>query len=87
MWETDAEHRFTFISAHLRDLSGERPEDLLGRARWELRLPDDTDEANWTGYRARVAALRPIRDFIFPHRDVEGQRHFSRINGKPYFDS
>ena len=86
VWETDAEHRFTFISAHLRTLSGERPEDLLGRARWELRLPEDTDNANWAGYRAKVSALRPIRDFVFPHRDVEGRRHFSRIHGKPYFD-
>jgi PAS domain S-box-containing protein len=87
VWETDRDHRFTFISEQLRELSGERPEDLLGRPRWELRLPDDEDEANWSGYRASVEARRPIRGFVFPHRDVEGRRHFSRIHGKPFFDA
>jgi PAS domain S-box-containing protein len=87
VWETDADHRFTFISEQLRELSGEKPEDLLGRPRWELRLPDDRDEANWAGYRDTVQARRPIRNFIFPHRDVEGRRHFSRIHGKPFFDA
>lgn len=87
VWETGPDHRFTFISEQLQDLSGERPEDLLGKARWELRLPDDTDDANWEGYRASVEARQPIRGFVFPHRDVEGRRHFSRIHGKPFHDA
>jgi PAS domain S-box-containing protein len=87
VWETGPDHRFTFISDKLQDLSGERPEDLLGRTRWDLRLPDDPDDANWAAHRAALEARQPIRNFVFPHRDVDGRRHFSRIHGKPFFDS
>ena len=87
VWETGPDHRFTFISEKLQDLSGERPEDLLGRTRWELRLPDDADEANWAAHRAALEARQTIRNFVFPHRDVEGRRHFSRIHGKPFYDA
>jgi PAS domain S-box-containing protein len=87
VWETGPDHRFTFISEKLQDLSGERPHDLLGKTRWDLRLTDDADDANWAAYLAAVDARQPIRGFTFPHRDVEGFRHFSRIHGKPFYDA
>ena len=87
VWETGPDHRFTFISDKLQDLSGERPGDLIGRTRWELRLTDDADDANWALHRAQLEARQPIRNFVFPHRDVDGRRHFSRIHGKPFFDA
>jgi PAS domain S-box-containing protein len=87
VWETGPDHRFTFISEKLQDLSGERPGDLIGRTRWELRLADDADDQNWAAHRAQLEARQPIRNFVFPHRDLDGRRHFSRIHGKPFFDA
>src|SRR5690606_12611512 len=76
-----------FISERLMALSGEDPRHILGKTRWELRLPDDSDDENWARYRALVEARQPIRDLVFPHHDVAGRRHFSRIHGKPFFDA
>jgi PAS domain S-box-containing protein len=87
VWETGPDHRFTFISEQLVTLSGEKPEDILGKARWELRLPDDKDDANWSKYREAVEARRPIRSFVFPYQDRKGRRHFGRIHGKPFHDT
>ena len=87
VWETGPDHRFNFFSEQLVDLSGENPDELLGKTRWELRLDDDGDEANWSNYRATVEGRRPIRSFVFPHRDAKGQRQFSRVHGKPFFDA
>ncbi|HXV24954.1 MAG TPA: PAS domain S-box protein [Alphaproteobacteria bacterium] len=87
IWETGPDHCFTFISEQLAALSGEKPEDVLGKARWQLRLPDDLDDSNWSKYRAAVEAHEPIRNFVFPYRDRKGRRHFSRVHGKPFFDT
>jgi PAS domain S-box-containing protein len=87
VWETGPDHRFTFISEQLAALSGEKPEDVLGKTRWELRLPDDPDDANWSKYRATVEAHEPIRSFVFPYQDRKGRRHFGRVHGKPFYDT
>jgi PAS domain S-box-containing protein len=85
VWETGPDHRLTFVSEQLLELSGERPEDILGRKRWDIRLPDDTDDDRWERHKAVLAARRPFRDFVFPYRDHGGRRHFCRIHGKPFF--
>ncbi|MGH6948744.1 MAG: PAS domain S-box protein [Kiloniellales bacterium] len=43
VWETDAEHRLTFISDRLRQLSGEEPSEVIGKTRFDLRLAGDVD--------------------------------------------
>jgi len=87
IWETDADYRLTFISGHLEELSGESPASTLGKRRWDLRLPDDTDDANWERHKAVIAARQSFRDFVFPYGDAGGGRRFCRVHGKPVFSN
>ncbi|WP_109120862.1 ATP-binding protein [Azospirillum sp. TSO22-1] len=87
VWETGPDHRLTFVSEQMTELSGEEPRDVLGRTRMDMRLPDDGDDANWTAHLATLDARQPFRDFVFPYHDRAGRRRFCRIHGKPVFSA
>ncbi|WP_207481830.1 hybrid sensor histidine kinase/response regulator [Arenibaculum pallidiluteum] len=85
-WESDADYRLTYISDRLEELSGEKPEAVIGKRRWELRISEDHDESNWNRHRAEIEAKRPFRDFVFPYLAADGGIRYCRVNGKPVFD-
>ena len=84
-WESDDQHRITYLSP-ARDGSQTRPvEELYGKTRWQVP-GSGTDKALWQRHRADLEARRPFRDFRFRQIDTEGEvRHF-KINGRPVFD-
>jgi PAS domain S-box-containing protein len=82
IWETGADHRFTYISARFRDVTGLSPGDLLGH-RWD-ELAETAESETWCRHREDLEARRPFRNFsyLFQHRGVH--RHFS-VSGAPVF--
>lgn len=86
VWETDAEHRLTFISDRLRQLSGEEPSEVIGKTRFDLRLPGDQDPA-WEYHRQILSRRQPFRDFEFVYLNADGERSWARIHGRPCFDA
>ena len=87
-WETDAANRFVFVSSHLFDVTGARPEDILGRTREELRLESDNpeEEARWREYRHCIENQLPLVDVEYQARIADGRIIRYRINGNPYYD-
>lgn len=80
-WETDKEGRFTYFSQ-----GGQEMSEMLGKTRWELRAPEDADDAMWQAHQADIDARRPFRDFRYARKNAHGDfRHIS-VNGKPMFD-
>ena len=86
LWETDADHRFTYFTAgawarYGIDLSGN-----LGKTRWETSDLSWNPEA-WAQHRHDLEQRRPFRDFLFRKRMPDGSFHYFRTSGKPFFDS
>ncbi len=81
LWETNAEHRFTYFSS---DFS-EEFSPMLGQIRWETDGIDGQNPA-WEVHRQDLEARRPFRDFRYTRVDINGRRRFLRINGIPIFD-
>jgi len=84
-WETDAEHRFTYMSA-----AGGKPgivaaDERLGKRRWDIAGPQDNDDV-WKNHIADLDARRPFRDFRFKLTAADGTEHYMRSNGIPKFD-
>jgi PAS domain S-box-containing protein len=86
VWETDREHRFSMLTGSQLEHSGEPPRDVLGKSRFERRLDDDADEANWQWHGQVLQQRLPFRDFIYPFRNAEGQMRWARVHGRPLFD-
>ena len=86
LWETDAEHRFTFLSDG-PNISAFKPEHVLGLTRWELAdaLPDS--DSRWRQHLADLDARQPFRDFEYGAIGPNGDEIHRSISGMPIFDA
>ncbi|HYF60812.1 MAG TPA: EAL domain-containing protein [Burkholderiaceae bacterium] len=86
VWETDEEHRVSFISdSVVVALGGDWVKQGIGRRRWEGRTID-FPKADWERHRADLAATRPFEGFEFGLLDPEGNVHHVSLSGRPMFD-
>ena len=85
-WEQDAELRFTLLSEGFFQRSSMRPEDFLGKQRWEcsVGLPLNS---TWEAHRATLEARLPFRNFEFERFEADGARRFQAASGHPVFDA
>jgi diguanylate cyclase (GGDEF)-like protein/PAS domain S-box-containing protein len=84
LWETDAEHRFTWLSPNVKDLIGVPPEWHYGKTRRELMAPGvdpELIEAHWQLLEEHV----PFRDLEYLRRGPDGDGWLS-TSGVPVFD-
>jgi len=81
-WETDARHRFTYLSG--RATAPGTGAAYLGRTPLDLAHADAPDE-NWRHHLADIRAQRPFRDFTFRYRHRNGKEKFWSISGAPVF--
>ena len=84
LWETDAEHRFTWLSPNVKDLVGVPPEWHYGKTRREIMAPGvdpELIEAHWQVLEAHL----PFRDLEYLRRGPDGDV-WSSTSGVPVFD-
>jgi diguanylate cyclase (GGDEF)-like protein/PAS domain S-box-containing protein len=87
-FETDANHRFTYFSDRLREITGLQPEEPIGKTREELAGEDVTNAPDkWQKHRETLARHEAFRDFDYPLRNGNGELRYIRINGIPFFDA
>jgi PAS domain S-box-containing protein len=85
-WETDAQHRFTYLSGRAMAASDGARAASLGRTPLEVVGADPDSEA-WRRHMADIKARRPFRDFSFPYRRRDGKERFWSISGTPVYDA
>jgi len=85
-WEQDKELRFTYIShgAQMRLL--DRPEESLGKQRWEMSFIEGVTSEQWEEHKALLEARQPFSDFVYRFR-FRGEMRIASISGKPMFDA
>ncbi len=85
-WEQDENLRFTSMSGGMLDTVGAKPEDYVGKTRWE-----DTaiglSEAEWEQHKATLHARLPFHDFEFGRTRADGSVFYVSISGEPVFDA
>lgn len=79
IWESDADHRFVF-------LSGSGAEEVYGKTRWQVAGADPETDPHWRRHKADLDARRPFRGFRFTISWAHGQVQHYSANGKPVFD-
>ncbi|MGE5476525.1 MAG: PAS domain S-box protein, partial [Bacteroidales bacterium] len=85
-WETDTEHRLTFVSERISQVLGVKATAILGSSFFDLGLADDPQAA--ADHRAELANCQPFRDRVFHVGPPEGHdSRVIRISGIPVFDS
>lgn len=85
LWEQDADFRCTDAGLFIGDVT--ITQGYIGKTRWDLRIPADTDDEKWDAHRRDVEAHRPFHDFRYETYLADGRTvHFS-VSGKPLFDA
>jgi PAS domain S-box-containing protein len=85
MWESDAERRITFMSDGITRLTGERPDELVGRTREDIMAAEALQEPARDKLNALVARHEPFMDIPYTRRTKWGEIIHLTMSGKPYF--
>jgi PAS domain S-box-containing protein len=82
-WETDTEHRFSYISDRIRQF-GVDPAGCIGARRIDDAL-DAADAKKWRAHEADLARHAPFSDFVYRFT-AGGTGRYASVGGKPLFD-
>ena len=85
LWESDANHRFTYISESARRF-GHEPTEIIGRTRAEVAAPSDRDRGKWDAHVAALGRHEPFRDFVYTRDASDGSEKIVTVSGNPVFD-
>ena len=85
LWETDREHRFTYVADSIRRF-GQTPENVIGYTRFEMIAESDRDPQKWEEHHAVLERHEPFRDFIYTRKFKEDREQIVSISGVPVFD-
>jgi len=85
-WETDKNHRFTYVSDGLRAF-GDDPTSCTGRSRVELAANPGSDAAKWQEHLAMLDRHEPFRDFTYTRKVDTQHESTGSVSGDPFFDA
>jgi PAS domain S-box-containing protein len=85
-WETDADHRFTYLSEGIRAF-GHDPASLIGHSRMEFAADAGSDSVKWQEHFATLNRHEPFRDFIYTRKIDQQTEYTGSVSGKPFFDA
>jgi PAS domain S-box-containing protein len=85
-WETDKNHRFTYVSDGIQAF-GDDPTSCTGRSRVELAANPGSDAAKWQEHLAMLDRHEPFRDFTYTRKVGTQHESTGSVSGDPFFDS
>ena len=86
VWQTDAEHRFVYISPQLTRETGIPVSEAIGRTPLELWVDPSSPELG-RRHRQTIAARRPYRNVVYSMQTRDGRLRWFSANGVPRFDA
>ncbi|HEV2186600.1 MAG TPA: ATP-binding protein [Stellaceae bacterium] len=85
-WETDVDHRFSYLSEGIGTF-GFQPRDLVGRSRKEIAAASGNTGVRWDDHFDLLEHHEPFRDFVYTWKNSVGREGVASVSGNPFFDS
>ena len=87
VWETDANHVFSWVSSSFEAAAGLPMSEVVGKRRWDLASHEhDIEASRWLAHMEDLAIQRPFRDFRYWMRCRDGKVKWISVDGSPRFD-
>jgi diguanylate cyclase (GGDEF)-like protein len=84
-WETDTEHKLSFISESAISELGSWIRVSVGHARWDL-TDSSLPGVDWKVFRQTMDEHKPFNEFVYTRIDPDGNLIYLSIGGRPLFD-
>ena len=87
-WESDVEHRMSFLSGTIFNHDSFDPKFYYGRTRLEFIGEDNIarDPEMWHAHEEDLDAHRPFQNFKYSIKDASGTLRYLKISGQPIAD-
>ena len=86
MWESDSEHRITWISESVRAHTDLPIEQIVGATRWGMLGLDLEADPHWKSLADTMDSHDRIRDFRYERQNTEGKRLHRSISGVAFYN-
>jgi PAS domain S-box-containing protein len=86
VWETDAQHRFSWFSPSFEFILGRPLATMLGIRRWDAAADSGGTGDIWQAHLETLTRHMPFRDFRYWLTDAAGKLRWITISGSPRFD-
>jgi PAS domain S-box-containing protein len=86
VWEIGPDMRFTYVSDSIERIVGDRPQDIIGKVREEIRPDDPNCADNALKLRQQIAAGVPFADIPVTRLARDGRTVHLMTSGKPFYD-
>nr|WP_240953533.1 PAS-domain containing protein [Sneathiella chinensis] len=85
MWETNPQHRISYMSDRGLALAGLQQDDIVGRSFMELLRPSG-GQKDWRFYLDHFSPYHVLKDLYCEFQHPDGSTRYAVISGKPVFD-
>lgn len=82
LWETDQNHRISWVSDSISRLSEVLKSELIGKLHWEV----EGMESGCADVQRALEARQPFRSIQYTRIDAQGRRLYRSVNGQPVQD-
>lgn len=86
LWETDQDHRFTYITEKVLEVTGVPVSFHIGKTREEL-AGESVDNLKWREFNLKLDNNERFKNFNFARRGPDGKIQYINISGTPVFGS
>lgn len=86
LWETDKDHRFTYMSSRVADVTGVPVEFHIGKTREDL-AGESINTPKWQEFLTRLNKHEEFKRFDYARTGPNGETQYLNISGVPVFDS
>ncbi len=86
IWEVDTDGIYTYVSPSVCDVLGYEPDEIVGKASFDLMPPEEAQRA-LEALENLSAALKPIKAFESIHLHRDGYPLNVETSGAPFFDA
>ncbi len=85
VWETGKDHRFSYISANIRTLSGYTQDELHGKS-FDYAMDQETRFGAWPEIKTAMAEHKQFTNIDISRIHKDGTPRYFLTSGRPYFD-
>ncbi|MFK7882174.1 ATP-binding protein [Roseobacter sp.] len=86
-WETDENHRFTYVASANPDTRLLGSSDQIGKTLWDIEGVTQNNGIDWNSYKSALNTPRAVKGFEYSIQTKQARKQWWRVYGQPVFST